>query len=69
MGGAGDYFVSRANLPDQEGTFEFLREITVRKHPMYASCFGFHLLSAALGGEIIQRSSVDGARHLHHRAQ
>lgn len=53
VGGAGDYFVTRNNLPHQQATFDFLREVVARGRPMYASCFGFHLLSAALGGDIV----------------
>ena len=54
VGGSGDYYVSRNDLPDQHGTLEVLGEVADRGHPTFASCFGFQLMVSALGGEIIQ---------------
>lgn len=54
IGGSGDYYVSRNDLPDQHGTLEVLGEIAERGHPTFASCFGFQLMVNALGGEIVQ---------------
>ncbi len=53
VGGSGDYYVSRGDLPDQHGTLEVLGEVADRGHPTFASCFGFQLLVAALGGSVI----------------
>lgn len=53
VGGSGDYFVSKNHLPNQDGFFEFLQEVTLTEHPMFASCFGFQCFVQALGGEII----------------
>ena len=53
IGGSGDYYVSRNDLPDQHGTLEVLGELAERGHPTFASCFGFQLLIAALGGAIV----------------
>lgn len=53
VGGSGDYYVSRGDLPDQHGTLEALGELADRGHPTFASCFGFQLLVAALDGEIV----------------
>jgi len=52
VGGSGDYYVSNRTLPHFEAQLEFLREVVERGHPMFASCFGFQILVAALGGEV-----------------
>ncbi len=53
VGGSGDYYVSKQNLPGFAGLMELLREVVARGQPTFASCFGFQLLVKALGGEII----------------
>lgn len=53
VGGSGDYTVSKWNLPQQAALLELLTEVVALGHPTFASCFGFHLLVEALGGEII----------------
>ncbi len=53
VGGSGDYYVSKKNLPRFSAIMDLLREIVDRGHPTFASCFGFQLLVKALGGEII----------------
>ena len=53
VGGSGDYFVSKNHLPNQDRFFEFLQEVTVTEHPMFASCFGFQCFVQALGGEVV----------------
>jgi GMP synthase (glutamine-hydrolysing) len=53
VGGSGDYYVSKGNLPWFPEVLELLREIVARGHPTFASCFGFQLMVRALGGEII----------------
>ena len=53
LGGSGDFYVSKRNLPGFEKVVELLREVTAVSHPTFASCFGFQLLTHALGGEII----------------
>jgi GMP synthase (glutamine-hydrolysing) len=52
VGGSGDYYVSNRSLPHFEAQMDFLREVVDRGHPMFASCFGFQILVAALGGEV-----------------
>lgn len=52
VGGSGDYYVSNRTLPHFEAQMEFLAEVVERGHPMFASCFGFQILVAALGGEV-----------------
>ena len=52
VGGSGDYYVSNRSLPHFEAQLDFLREVVDRGHPMFASCFGFQILVAALGGEV-----------------
>lgn len=53
VGGSGDYYVSREDLPGFGATLDLLREVTELGHPMFASCFGFQLLTRALGGAIV----------------
>jgi GMP synthase (glutamine-hydrolysing) len=53
IGGSGDYYVSKRNLPGFEAVVALLGEVTAVSHPTFASCFGFQLLAFALGGEII----------------
>ncbi len=53
IGGAGEFDVSKRNLPFFDATLQRLREIVATGHPMFASCFGFQLLVQALGGDII----------------
>lgn len=53
VGGSGDYYVSKRNLPGMEATLDRIREVVETGHPMFASCFGFQLLVEALGGRVI----------------
>ncbi len=53
VGGSGAYSVSKDNLPNQEGVLEVLAEVVDSGHPTFASCFGFHLLVQALGGQVV----------------
>jgi GMP synthase (glutamine-hydrolysing) len=53
VGGSGDYYVSKQNLPGFWALMDLLKEIVAVGHPTFASCFGFQLLVKALGGEII----------------
>ena len=53
VGGAGDYYVSKENLPHFREFLDFLREVVARGHPTFASCFGYQCLVLALGGEVI----------------
>jgi GMP synthase (glutamine-hydrolysing) len=53
VGGAGDYYVSKGNLPQFEGFLDLLRGVIARGQPTFASCFGYQSLVLALGGEVI----------------
>lgn len=53
VGGSGDYYVSKGNLPDFPAVLDLLEEVVTTGHPTYASCFGFQLIVHALGGRII----------------
>ena len=53
VGGSGEFYVSRGNLPQFDTFLEFLNEAVARSQPMFASCFGFQSLVRALGGELI----------------
>jgi len=53
VGGSGDYYVSKGNLPHFEATLDFLRGVVDLGHPTFASCFGFQSLVRALGGELV----------------
>lgn len=52
IGGSGDFYVSKGNLPGYEDVLQTLREVVDEGYPTFASCFGFQLLVAALDGEI-----------------
>ncbi|NPA90448.1 MAG: type 1 glutamine amidotransferase [Chloroflexi bacterium] len=54
IGGAGNFDVTKRNLPAFEETLERLREVVEVGHPTFASCFGFQLMVEALGGKIIR---------------
>jgi GMP synthase (glutamine-hydrolysing) len=53
VGGSGDFYISKDDLPELERTLDLLREIAVIGHPTFASCYGYHCLVRALGGRII----------------
>lgn len=53
VGGSGDYYVSKGNLPGFAGVLELLAGVVAAGPPLFASCFGFQLLVQALGGEIV----------------
>jgi GMP synthase (glutamine-hydrolysing) len=53
MGGSGDYYVSKGNLPGFQHLLEVLAEVVDTGHPTFASCFGFQCLVQALGGKIV----------------
>lgn len=53
VGGSGDYYVSRLNLPNIQVVFDVLVDAVAIGHPTFASCFGFQLMVQALGGEIV----------------
>ncbi len=57
IGGSGDYYVSKRNLPAFDELLELLAEVVAAGHPTFASCFGFQLLTVALGGEIVHDPS------------
>jgi GMP synthase (glutamine-hydrolysing) len=52
VGGSGDYSVTQRNLPHLDETLAFLQAVVEIGHPVFASCFGFHLITEALGGEL-----------------
>jgi GMP synthase (glutamine-hydrolysing) len=53
VGGSGAYYLSKRNLPKLGETLAFFRELVDTEFPTLASCFGFHLMTVALGGQII----------------
>lgn len=53
VGGSGDFYVSKRDLPHFDPLLELLREIVEARHPTFASCFGYQCLVEALGGEIL----------------
>lgn len=57
VGGAGDFYISKRDLPNCADVLDFFGEVAAAGHPMFASCFGYHCLIASLGGEVI----YDGA--------
>lgn len=53
IGGAGDYYVSKGNLPKFGAFYDLIHEVIAVGHPTFGSCFGYQCLVAALGGEIV----------------
>jgi len=53
VGGSGDFYVSKGDLPHFEALLDFLRELVATRLPTFASCFGFQCLVKALGGSIV----------------
>lgn len=53
VGGSGDYYVSKGNLPHYTETKAALLALVETGHPMFASCFGYQVLVDAMGGEIV----------------
>ncbi len=54
IGGAGDFDVTKRNLPHFDSVLEVLAQVVEAGHPMFASCFGFQMLVEALGGRIVR---------------
>lgn len=52
IGGSGDYNVSARNLPHFQKTLDLLADVVAAGHPTFASCFGFQLMAASLGGAV-----------------
>ena len=52
VGGSGEYNVSDGSCPHFPATLDFLNDVVVAAKPMFATCFGFQLLSVALGGQV-----------------
>jgi GMP synthase (glutamine-hydrolysing) len=52
VGGAGEYSVAQSGFAWHEPMLEFMRTITRKKVPMFASCFGFQALVQGLGGRV-----------------
>lgn len=57
VGGSGDFYVSDGRFPEQAQLFDVLREVVDGPTPIFGSCFGFQMLTAALGGEVIHDPS------------
>jgi GMP synthase (glutamine-hydrolysing) len=74
VGGSGDFYVTKGDLPEFAKLLDVLADVVDTGHPTFASCFGFHLLVRALGGELahdpdatevgtFQVSLTDAGRH------
>ncbi len=53
IGGSGDYYVSKGNLPNQDRFYDSLRELVSVGKPTFASCYGYQSLVVALGGDVL----------------
>lgn len=58
IGGSGDYYVSKQNLPHWQPFCDFLLELIASGHPTFASCFGYQSMVHALGGRIVNDPSM-----------
>ncbi len=53
MGGSGEFYVSKQDLPFHDQLVEFLLQVVDAGFPTFASCFGFQYLVHSLGGQIV----------------
>ncbi len=53
VGGSGDFYVSKEDLPHFEAYLDLLREVVDLGQPTFASCFGYQSILRALGAEVI----------------
>ena len=53
VGGSGEYYVSKGNLPNFDAFLECLINIVDTGQPTFSSCYGFQAMALALGGEIL----------------
>ncbi len=53
IGGSGDYYISKRDLPEYWRFMELLRALVASEVPLLAICYGFHALVDALGGEVV----------------
>ena len=53
LGGSGDYYASKGDLPNFERYMDFLRELIAKEHPTLGVCYGFHCMAHALGGTLV----------------
>ena len=56
VGGAGEYYVSKGDLPYFPHLLDRLCDVVDTGFPTFASCFGFQCMVVALGGEIVHDS-------------
>lgn len=53
IGGAGDFYVSKRDLPSHHAFMDFLVDLTESGLSVFASCFGYQYLVEALNGQIV----------------
>ena len=53
IGGSGDFYISKGNLPHVDAFLEMLQEVTIKEKPCFASCFGYQAFVQAMGGTIV----------------
>ncbi|MDX1382443.1 MAG: type 1 glutamine amidotransferase [Thermoanaerobaculia bacterium] len=52
IGGSGDFYVSKGDLPEQRAFLDFLADWVEQGVPTFGACYGFQSLVQALGGEV-----------------
>jgi GMP synthase (glutamine-hydrolysing) len=57
VGGSGDFYASKGDLPEFEAYLDFPREVVALGHPTFASCFGYQSIARALGARVIRDSA------------
>lgn len=53
VGGSGEYSMARPKAPFFEPLKAFLGDLIDRDYPIFASCFGFHVITVVLGGTVV----------------
>ncbi|MBT6180262.1 MAG: hypothetical protein HOI23_23680 [Deltaproteobacteria bacterium] len=54
LGGSGNYYASKGDLPNFDSYLDVLRELCEASQPTLGVCYGFHCLARAQGAEVIQ---------------
>ena len=54
FGGAGAYNIALNDLPNQDDLLAFARLVVEKRIPIFGVCYGAHVLTAALGGEVVR---------------
>jgi len=61
IGGSGNYCVTENDLPNLDQLILFTREVYSQKIPLLGLCFGAHVLTEAIGGQLVHDKKLQEA--------